>query len=221
MSQYRELSDDDLIHLYCNELILLDVGAKVCEQDLDKLFEEAILRDLDVAKIASQAIRSVSAIERYIANNIDRNIEANAEFLGTGLTDEHHTCKECEEDYVVKVIDMGVPIIDDQSDPALHVVERFVRNIGKYDYAIVRGDSMINANIHDGNVLIVDTTKEPKNYDLITATIDGKKFIKRFHKEDGNVKLLSENDDYADIVITEFMDFRVCGVVRAKVDMNI
>jgi repressor LexA len=64
----------------------------------------------------------------------------------------------------------------------------------------VRGDSMINAGLYDGDFAIVKKQDEAKNGDIVVALLDDEATIKRFFRESGHVRLQPENAAYAPIV---------------------
>ena len=76
-----------------------------------------------------------------------------------------------------------------------------------------KGDSMIDAGIHDGDILIVDKALEPKNNSIIIAVINSEFTVKRFRKIKDDYYLIPENINYKAIKLTEDMDFMVWGVV--------
>lgn len=81
----------------------------------------------------------------------------------------------------------------------------------------VQGDSMQDADIHTGDILVVDKALEAKHRDIVLAVVDGEFTVKRFCKTSEGVFLQPENNEYKSIKITEEMDFQVWGVVRAVV----
>lgn len=62
----------------------------------------------------------------------------------------------------------------------------------------VRGDSMINAHIVDGDIVVLQR-KEPKHRSIVAALIDGETTLKRFISEKGKNFLRAENEKYPDI----------------------
>lgn len=64
----------------------------------------------------------------------------------------------------------------------------------------VKGDSMINAGILDGDNVIVRQTKTAKNGDMVVALIEDSATVKTFYKENGYFRLQPENDDYEPII---------------------
>ncbi len=64
----------------------------------------------------------------------------------------------------------------------------------------VRGDSMIGAHIVDGDIVILEDTKEVHNGDIVAALIDGETSLKRYVMEHGRPYLKAENPRYPDLV---------------------
>lgn len=77
----------------------------------------------------------------------------------------------------------------------------------------VKGESMRDANIHSGDVLVVDRSLEPKNRDIVVAILNGEFTVKRILKRDGQLVLAAENKDFFPIAVGEDEDFQVWGVV--------
>ncbi|HDQ44808.1 MAG TPA: translesion error-prone DNA polymerase V autoproteolytic subunit [bacterium] len=76
----------------------------------------------------------------------------------------------------------------------------------------VEGDSMIDAGIFPGDLLIVDRAVEPYPDAIVVAVLDGEFTVKRIRKKDGRLFLMPENRDYAPIEINEETAFLVWGV---------
>jgi len=82
----------------------------------------------------------------------------------------------------------------------------------------VSGHSMINAGIHDQDILIVDRSLEPKPNKIVIAVIDGEMTVKRLKKDElGNFFLASENPDYPDIEVKAESDVTIWGVVKTVI----
>lgn len=63
----------------------------------------------------------------------------------------------------------------------------------------VKGDSMINAGIFDGDLVAIRSQSVANNGEIVAAMIDEEATVKRFYKEKGRFKLVAENPDYAPI----------------------
>ena len=77
----------------------------------------------------------------------------------------------------------------------------------------VKGDSMINACIPDGALLLVDKSLKPKHRDIVVAVVNGEFTTKRLLKTLNKCILQPENPAYKPLEITEEMNFVVWGVV--------
>lgn len=77
----------------------------------------------------------------------------------------------------------------------------------------VQGESMRGANIHSGDVLVVDRSLEPKNRDIIVAVLNGEFTVKRLSIKGEQLFLTSENRAFSPIEVREGEDFQVWGVV--------
>ncbi len=75
----------------------------------------------------------------------------------------------------------------------------------------VKGDSMIGALIHEGDLVVVDRSKHPKPGDIVVGVLDGEFTLKRLKKDKGKFYLQAENPDYPDLHALE--ELQVAGVV--------
>jgi hypothetical protein len=75
------------------------------------------------------------------------------------------------------------------------------------------GNSMINANINEGDTAIVDTSKIPVNGDIGAVFVNNKYFIKRIGGVGGRLKLISENPEFKPYIIGPKDDFKYIGLV--------
>jgi DNA polymerase V len=81
----------------------------------------------------------------------------------------------------------------------------------------VAGQSMIDAGIDDGDLLIVDKDLIPENNNIVLAVINGDYTVKRLYKDGRDLYLQPANKNYSPIKITPFMDFRLWGVVTGVI----
>lgn len=88
------------------------------------------------------------------------------------------------------------------------------------DFCItIRGDSMINAGINDGDIVFVKSQPEVPNGKIACVEIDNERVcIKRFYKTDTGVMLVSENPKYAPLQFSESncSDFKILGLAVIK-----
>ena len=79
----------------------------------------------------------------------------------------------------------------------------------------VRGESMIEAGILDGDLVIAEKTPYARNGDLVVALVEDEATVKTFYKEDGYYRLQPENDDMEPIIVSQCeIVGKVFGVFR-------
>lgn len=77
----------------------------------------------------------------------------------------------------------------------------------------VRGDSMRDAGIHDGDYVIVDRSVTPVHGRIVVAVVDGEFTVKRLYKRKGLVRLDCANPTFANIELKDGQELYVWGVV--------
>jgi DNA polymerase V len=77
----------------------------------------------------------------------------------------------------------------------------------------VSGDSMINAGIFNGDLLIVDRSLEPTSGKVVIAAVNGELTVKRLKKTAKGLFLVAENADYAPIALESSDQIQIWGVV--------
>jgi DNA polymerase V len=102
---------------------------------------------------------------------------------------------------------------DDYEERRLDLNEHLVRNPEATFFVRASGDSMINAGIHPGDILVVDRGLEAKHGKVIIAIIDNELTVKRLYKKNDVIKLVSENSNYNPIELNEENQLQVWGVV--------
>lgn len=80
----------------------------------------------------------------------------------------------------------------------------------------VKGDSMINAGIYNGDKIIVEQCEVAENGDIVVALVDDSATVKRFYKEDGYYRLQPENDTMDPIIVDHVeIQGKVIGLLRS------
>ena len=78
----------------------------------------------------------------------------------------------------------------------------------------VKGDSLKDAYIFSGDIVIVNPNLEPKNGQIVAAVLDDAAVVKRFYKKKSEIELISENPEYEPIVIEKKNpSFKIVGIV--------
>ena len=79
----------------------------------------------------------------------------------------------------------------------------------------IKGESMINAGILDGDYVLVEEQKTAHNGEMIVALIEDGATVKTFYKEEGIIRLQPENDTMDPIIVPDCMILgKVIGVFR-------
>jgi len=102
---------------------------------------------------------------------------------------------------------------DSHIDISLDLNELLVTHPIATFFVRVEGNSMVDAQIYDGDVLIVDRAEEAKNGSVIVAILNGEFTVKRLVKKQGKLFLTAENPTFTPIEISREMDFQIWGVV--------
>lgn len=102
---------------------------------------------------------------------------------------------------------------DDYLEGTLDLNEYLVKHPAATFFVRVSGDSMLNAGIHPGDILVVDRSIEASSGRIVIAALDGELTVKRFDRRNGITRLLAENPTYAPIEIKEGNELHVWGVV--------
>ncbi|MDO8549727.1 MAG: transcriptional repressor LexA [Ignavibacteria bacterium] len=78
----------------------------------------------------------------------------------------------------------------------------------------VKGNSLKDAYIFNGDIVIVNPNLEPRNGQIVAAILDDAAVVKRFYKKKNEIELLSENPEFKPIVIDKkYPSFRIVGIV--------
>lgn len=111
-------------------------------------------------------------------------------------------------------VEAGFPSpADDFIDRKLDLNEYLIQHPAATFFVRVSGDSMKEAGIHSGDLLIVDRSLTASDQKIVIASIHGELTVKRLRKIKNEIFLMPENSSYPPIPITEEMAFEVWGVV--------
>ncbi len=81
------------------------------------------------------------------------------------------------------------------------------------DYLLtVKGQSMQNIGIMDGDLLAVKRSQDARNGQVVVARIDDEVTVKRFSRKGRVIELLPENDEFSPIIVTDENDFAIEGI---------
>lgn len=142
----------------------------------------------------------MSAAEKYNSKNID---------IYSAIT---------ETDLDLPFVDGGIsagfpsPALD-FVDAKIDLNKHLIKHPSATFYGRVKGHSLKNAGIDDGDLLVIDRSLEPTSGKIAVCYIDGEFTAKRIKKTKTEVWLLPENEEYPPIKIEEDNNFIVWGIV--------
>ena len=97
----------------------------------------------------------------------------------------------------------GLPILAEENLDEYVAIPEIMLGDGEHFILLVRGDSMIEAGILDGDYIVVKKCTDALNGEIVVAMIDDSATVKRFYKEDGHFRLQPENSSMAPIYADE------------------
>ncbi len=116
---------------------------------------------------------------------------------------------------VTQGISAGFPSpADDFKEIRISLDRELVKNKDSTFFARVSGDSMIEAGLDDGDLLIIDRSANPENGKIAICIIDGDFTVKRIRKERNKLLLIPENKKYKAIEVKEEDKLMIWGIVK-------
>lgn len=139
----------------------------------------------------------------------------NIEVIGKAVEEE---VQVLEMPLYLSRISAGFPSpADDYIESALDLNRFLVKNPPATFMVKVSGDSMMDAGIHNGDILVVDRAAEAIHGKIVVAVLDGELTVKRLHLKDNECMLIPENNQYKPIRIASEQELHIWGVVTAVI----
>jgi len=111
----------------------------------------------------------------------------------------------------------GQPILAEENvTESLDIADMFGETEGLFALR-VRGDSMIDAGILEGDYVIVRKQETARAGEIVVALIEDEATVKRYQPKRGHIELVAENPRYEPIVVEHDANFRVLGTVRGVI----
>jgi repressor LexA len=105
--------------------------------------------------------------------------------------------------------------VEEQAEEMVALEDYLVKRPASTFLLRVKGDSMINAGIFEGDLVIVDREKQPRVGDIVVGVLDGEFTLKRLKREKGKHYLQAENPEFPDMYAME--ELSVAGVVQGVI----
>ena len=117
---------------------------------------------------------------------------------------------------VIGTVAAGTPILAEENIDSYFPVPADIIPNGEPSFVLkVKGDSMINVGIFNGDQIFVQQCSTARNGDLIVALVDDSATVKTFYKEKDHIRLQPENDDMDPIIVDDCQILgKVFGVFR-------
>jgi len=106
---------------------------------------------------------------------------------------------------------------EDHIDQQLDLNELLIQHPVATFFVRVSGESMKDAGINHGDILVVDRSLEASSGRIVIAIVNGELTVKRFVQDSSSCQLVAANSDYPPVAITHETDFSVWGVVTSVI----
>ncbi len=160
-----------------------------------------------------------------IRNLFDYQSKASAHFLVGQLVEKGFLHKDSKGKILwdslagVKLlgsVQAGLPTAEEETlTDTMNLDDFLVKDHQQTFLLKVNGDSMIDAGIHEGDMVLVERGREPKSHDIIIAEVDGEWTLKYYEKEGSRVRLVPANKKYSPI--TPKQELKTGGVIVAVI----
>lgn len=118
---------------------------------------------------------------------------------------------------LIGTVAAGVPLLAEENIEYYYPIPAELLPSAEAFMLIVKGNSMINAGIFDGDQLIVEQCSTARNGDIVVALVDDSATVKRFYKENGRYRLQPENDEMEPIIVKNVaIQGKVIGLLRSE-----
>ena len=172
-------------------------------------------------------ISSTFGVKRHLDALVKKgylNIESNASRGISVQKDDENEARinliQLEKDHgfrkrpVVGRVAAGSPILAEENIDGNIVIDSTFTKMSDDCFALrVKGDSMVNAGIFEGDVVIVSAKRGVVNGDIVVALINDEATVKTYENKNGKIRLIPHNDLYQPIEILNNEEFKLAGKV--------
>lgn len=206
----KELTDRQLEILQYIQQFISETGYPPTLRDIGKNFGMASTYGVQ---------RHIEALEKKGYLTRDSNTSRGLNIVREGETELSYVPGRNDGLNIAKIpvvgrVAAGMPItaIENQ-EGSLAIDMSFLKSNEDHFALKVKGDSMIDDGIHDGDFVIVAPTQEVSQDQIIVARMLDEVTVKRFHSKNGQVKLIPANAKYEPIEVKNLNEFSVVGKV--------
>jgi len=164
----------------------------------------------ETTKVIRIPMSRVTEIKQYLSHSALNNVDM--------IMLPHHSPQKNHIKLFNHKVPAGFPSpADDHIEKVLDLNEYLIGRKDSTFFVKIKGDSMIDASIHENDIVIVDRSKQARVGDIVLASIDGEFTIKILSKHLARPRLLPANEKYQPILINENMQFEIWGVITGAV----
>tara|TARA_Y100000294_G_scaffold27669_1_gene23395 strand:- start:151 stop:543 length:393 start_codon:yes stop_codon:yes gene_type:complete len=118
----------------------------------------------------------------------------------------------------ITCISAGFPSpAEDFTELSISLDKHLIQNPAATFMAYANGNSMVQAGIHHGDILIIDRSLDARNSDIIIAVLHGEFTVKQLSIVKDTFFLIPQNSQYSPVKILDDMDFEIWGVVTYSI----
>lgn len=114
---------------------------------------------------------------------------------------------------ILGMVPAGLPVVSEQNEEDSLILDRVMVGDREMFAVRVRGDSMIERHIADGDYVLIDPMREAKDGDVVVALLNGEVTVKVLSLKDKESYLVPANNKMSPIRVGPLDDFRIIGVV--------
>ena len=166
--------------------------------------------------------RHLEALVKKGHINVESNASRGISFVRKNY-DQYSESKLRQENAFIQIpivgrVAAGLPITAIENiEGSLIVDPTFLKRVEDAFALRVKGDSMINAGINDGDFVIVTPNERTKHGDIVVAILNDEATVKRFEHMDNKIKLIPENIAYSPIEVNANDEFKIAGKVKGVI----
>ncbi len=159
-------------------------------------------------------ISSTNGVRAHLEALIKKGYLKKTELISRGLTLANRFSEGVSRVPLVGSAPAGQPIDAVENIEGEFAVDNSFLPKGESFTLTVKGDSMKNAGILNGDIVLVKKQQDATPGDIVVALINGEATIKRYFKDAGQIRLQPENDSFKPILVTENSgEFQIAGKV--------
>lgn len=159
-------------------------------------------------------ITSTNGVRLHITALIKKGYLRKQEHIARGLELVQNIAQNASKLPLVGSVPAGMPIDAIENIEGEFVIDSTFMPNGEAFSLRVTGNSMINAGIFDGDIVLVERRAEARKGDIVVAIIGDEATVKRYFPENNRIRLQPENDDFEPIIVDKNSpEFRLAGKV--------